>query len=106
MFVSCKNTFSKFDEETKLWREELDRRSIEEHSKLKIGELYWAPDIGSSYKIVVYLGRVENPRFRPKNAKLLYDSRIVEFWPGELVEVTEQNAKNGGPFIKQQEERY
>jgi hypothetical protein len=88
--------FSNFEEERKAWQEDLNRRSAKEHAKLKIGEIYWAPN-GNKYEIVVYLGVVEKPRMKPKNAKVLYNNSIVEFWPEELIEVTEQDAKNGQP---------
>lgn len=78
--------------------DQLKLRSDREHARLKPGELYWAAD-GDKWEIVVYLGVSEKPRLKPKNADVLYDNRIVQYWPEELIEVTEENIKSGRPDI-------
>lgn len=69
---------------------ELKERSDKEHARLKVGTLYWALN-GSIHEIVMYLGVAKKPHVKPKNAEVLFNGRVIEYWPDFLVEVTEKN---------------
>jgi hypothetical protein len=71
---------------------ELKERSDKEHARLKVGTLYWAPN-GSDHELVMYLGVANKPHLKPKNAEILFNGKIIQYWPDELIEVTEENIR-------------